>query len=198
MIDRKIRQCFTVLLWSTICSVAMMIRTALLLTSIASAAGCDAISRTEIVVRQGASTSDASSEFAADVIRVSRVTATQFGLTEVERREADVSFSDKVAGQNPGRWLTVKHSDDPVAVEIAEMYIATPTDKHRQLADALVQNLVAEGLNAKVIYQTGKSYAWYWVLVVIVLVFGVVSWRAMRRRGSSFGTPDPRTARLPS
>lgn len=176
----------------------MMIRTALLLTSIASAVGCDAISRTEIVVREGSSTLDASSEIAADVIGVSRETAAQFGLAEAELRETDVSFSDKVAGQNPGRWLTVKHSGDPVVVEITEMYIATPTDKHRQLADALVQNLAAEGLNAKVTYQTGKSYAGYWLLAIVVLVIGVISWRAMRRRGNRFGTPAQNEAVNPS
>lgn len=166
-----------------------MIRTALLIASVAWVVGCDAISRTQIVVRQGRSTSDASFDITADVIRLSRETATQFGLAEVERRETDISFSDRVAGQNPGRWLTVKHSDDPVVVGIAEMYTATPTDKHRQLAAALVRNFTAEGLNAKLIYQTGESSAGSGVLMPIVVVIGLVFPWAMRRLRRCCGTP---------
>lgn len=99
----------------------MMIRTTLLHTLIACVVGCDAVSHTQIILRQGASTSQESSEYSADVIRVSRDTASQFGLAEMELRETDISFSDTVFGQNPDLWLTVRHSADPVAVDIAEM-----------------------------------------------------------------------------
>lgn len=170
-------------------SMSMMTRVGLLLTLIACAMGCDAVSSTQIVVRQGSYSSEAPSEIACDVTRVSLDTAAQFGLVELGRRETDVSFGEKEMRQNPHLWLTIKLGE-PVGVELAELYVSTPTERHRQLADALVQNLVADGLDAEVVYQTNGSYKWYWVLAMIVVVL-VVARRALRRRGNRMRTPSP-------
>ena len=155
-----------------------MNRIACLLPAVACAIGCDAISHTHIIVRQDTPSSAEQSE----VVRVTEKTATHFGLSEVERREHDVSFTDAVAGQNPDLWLTIKQETKAVGVEIAEMYISRPTDKHRQLADSLIENFRANGLDAEITSQTDDGHGWIWLIIPATIVLGIIYWRFTSRR----------------
>lgn len=157
-----------------------MTRIVFLLPVVVCAIGCDSIARTDIAVGQGTNRSEKRSDIIADVIRISQETATQFGLYEAERRESDVSFTDAIAGQNPSLWLTVTHDVTPVRVEIVEMYISRPTDRHKQLAESLIHGFNANGLNAKVVYRTPDGHGWFWLFLAVASGAGVTYWWSSR------------------
>jgi hypothetical protein len=169
-----------------------MTRSLLLFSAFAFAVGCDAVSHTHIVVLQDASGgAEYSSEAEADVIRVTRDSATRLGLAERESGEAGVFFDDVVPGQNPRIYLGVKQDRNAVRVEIAELYTSSRTDKHDQLVESLMRNFAVNGLDAEIIYQTRNSRAWLWLLATATATLGLVFWggaRALRKPSCASAT----------
>ena len=165
------------------CHVVLMKPEALLLIATILLSGCDAISRTEIDVHPGLPGRSQTSK--REIIGVASETAARFGLNEVERRDTDVTFTDALAspGKNPEICMTVIHSPDLIVIEISEMYIAHPTDKHKQLAQSLVQNLNAGGYNATILHQTSDARSWSWLFGAAVLfIAGFSFWIRFRER----------------
>jgi hypothetical protein len=144
--------------------------------------GCDAISRTEVELSPR--NIDGSNVATNEVIGIVTKTAADFGLEEIERRDTDTSFSDSHLriGQNPNLWITIKHAPNPTGLEIVEMYIANPTDKHKRLAQSLVHDLNAGSCNASIAYQTPDARRWPWLIGPAVVTASFVAWRFKRNR----------------
>ena len=153
-----------------------MTRFALLASAIAFAVGCDAVSTTDLAVHANSRGLDRSTEFAAEVIGVCRDASDRFGLSEIEsdRRGARMAFTDSIPGHNPDLWLTLEHGTDPAKIEIAEMYISSPTEKHKQLAASLMDGFDTVGLRADITYQTSDGIGWVWIIFAAILIAGVV------------------------
>ena len=181
-IPRVLKQCSSRRLGDPDRYVACMIRTASILLIAITLTGCDPISRTEIAVRPD---SNVAAEVARDeVVRISAKIANEFGLEESERRDSDTSFTDTLSrlGENPDIWLTVNHEPSPRTIEITEMFIEHPTEKHTKLANSLVQELNAGGYDSTVVYQTPPAMNWTWLFIPVGIVMSIfVGWKVLRR-----------------
>lgn len=172
--------CLAPCVWSAYCG--NTIRIGLLLGMIAFTGGCDAVSITEITVGPGSPVLEPPSDFADKLVRVCRDTAARFELSEIksEGQDARIVFRDS-AGQNPVLWLTLEYRTVPGTIEIAEMYIARPTDKHSQLVASLLDAFASAGLTASISFETEDVRGWLWLLVAAMLMPGMVAWRSIRR-----------------
>ncbi len=80
--------------------------------------------------------------------------------------------------------MTIKHSPNPTGIEIVEMYIANPTDKHKQLTQSLVHDLNAGGCNSSIVYQAPDARKWLWRIGTAVVTFAFIAWRFTRNRNT--------------
>jgi hypothetical protein len=162
--------------------VASMNRFALILIATLFLTGCDAVSRTELELTP--QHPDGSTVTTQEVIGIVSKTAAEFGLVEFGRGAKDTSFTDSPlrAGQNPYLWMTIKHSPNPTGIEVAEMYIASPTERHKRFAKSLVRDLNAGGCKASITYQTPDPRRWPWLIGTAVVIVALLTWRFMRNR----------------
>jgi hypothetical protein len=153
----------------------------LLIGCLLSSIGCDAISRTEFVIYP--SSENEHSEL-GDVMRHLRDVSEEYGLKEIKDLNSTICLSDKTPGENPSLWLTTSDREWPISIEIAEMYIARRTVKHKQLVESLVERLEQYQYRIENLTSSDSSRVWLWTFVVLgALSLVAIVYRRTTRRG---------------
>ncbi len=160
----------------------MVLLASLSLISMIFVVGCSGPeAQTLIIVQLPTDLSESKPVSVDDVLIVVRNTAAQFGLRETSH----TSYSNWDSDEHPRIWLDVQHDIFPLVVEIREAHIEHRTLKHRNLADALVNNLNKYGLNAAVTYHTPDPVerGWFFYATISSALVAVVTrflWRRSR------------------
>lgn len=160
-----------------------MNRIALTFLAAISFVGCDAVSRTQIDVSpEGTDSADPGLEVIVDIVSK---TAAEFDLSRSGHGKSEFSFVDsRPVGENPHLYMGIRKSFDPIRIEIIEMYISHPTDKHKQFAQSLVQDLNASGYSTDIVHQTPDAFNWQWIFLFVFLPFaGFLVWKYFRKVG---------------
>ena len=159
-----------------------MVRALLSFLAIMSVVGCDAVSRTELLVERPADLPQ-SKQFNADVLKIVSETAAQFGFHAEEQWKPHNVYTDQIGGENPSIVLQVYPGELFVVMKISEKWIDRRTSKHRKFVDLLVTNLNTRGLHASVTSHTSDSVRWVWFFVAALCVatFWLV-WRRFRQK----------------
>lgn len=144
--------------------------------------GCDAISRTKIAVSLRPTDTRESFEVVADIEGVARDMSMRFVLAEHSRGDGFINFTDAGTGQNPDIWLNVSVSSLPVTIEIVEMYIDHRTEKHKKIANSLIQNLEARRFETQILYNSdGIGWQWRLLATISIASIGGLFWTWMQR-----------------
>jgi len=154
--------------------------------ALATTVGCDAISHTYIVVRERSIIASEPLQFKESAtVRIVEQVSVDLGFKITQSDNDGVFLNDIVAGENPNIFIMAIPESNAIRIEIAEMYISIPTEKHQRLVDSLMQRFIAEELDAEIIYRSENSPPWILLLLITALTLILAVWavaRARRRR----------------
>jgi hypothetical protein len=168
------------------CLPAVFVRNLLLFFAFATTVGCDAISHTYIVVRQRSLNESETLQFKESAtVRIVEQASVDLGFKITQSDNEGLFLNDIVAGENPHIFIMAIPESNAIRIEIAEMYISSPTEKHQRLVDSLIQSFNAQGLDAEIIYRSENSPPWILLLLITALTLILCVWviaRSRRRR----------------
>ncbi|HBJ36320.1 MAG TPA: hypothetical protein DDZ51_16525 [Planctomycetaceae bacterium] len=152
----------------------------------ATIAGCDAISHTYIVVRERSLIASEPLQFEESIaVRIVEEVSAGLGFKITKSDKDGLFLNDIVAGENPHIFIMAMPESNAIRIEIAEMYISSPTEKHQRLVDSLIQSFNTQGLDAEIIYRSESSPPWILLFLITAFTLTLAVWataRAWRRR----------------